>query len=231
MAGQEKPFKTKTNDTPRSIVDDKLKPSGELHMLIGGPYTDPAGEEHRYGHTALRIVSKRSDLTYDFGRYGKISGTFGESGDGILRVWSSFQIYINGEIALHRKTTGFVYSIFEYQAERANSYFDALIANGKPIEGKSTPVKRVIKLNSDYHALGPNCTTLSVDGAKQAIPNIDQGAEKYNKPEDVLTLTERLALRAKGGSSRLFLPANLLNFLETANPVKPMRIDTYGSGK
>lgn len=228
MAGGQKPFQAKTNDTPKSIVDDQLKPIAEMHILVGGAYTDSSGEEHRYGHTALRIKTKNSDLTYDFGRYGKITGTFGESGDGILRVWSSFQPYISGEIALQRKTTGFVYSIFDHQGNLSNSYFDGLIKSGRAIEGKSTTVKRVYKLANDYHALGPNCTTLSIDGAKQAIPNIDQGSEKFNKPEDVLTFTERMALKAKGGSSRLFLPANLLAFLNIGQPIKPTRIDIYG---
>lgn len=231
MAGAQKPFQAKTNDTPNSIADDKLKSTAEMHILVGGPYTDPAGEEHRYGHTALRIKSKNSDLTYDFGRYGKIAGTFGESGEGILRVWSSFQAYISGEIALQRKTTGFVYSIFDHQATLTNSYFDGLIKSGKPIEGKRTTTKQVHKLAADYHALGPNCTTLSIDGAKKAIPNIDQGSEKYNKPEDVLTFTERMALKATGGSPRLFLPGNLLTFLYTGQPAKPIRIDIYGNGK
>lgn len=231
MAGGQKPFQAKTNDTPKSIADDKLKPTAEMHILVGGPYTDAAGEEHRYGHTALRIKTKNLDLTYDFGRYGKVSGTFGESGEGILRVWSSFQPYITGEIALQRKTTGFVYSLFDHQANLSNSHFDGLIKSGTSIEGKRTATKQVYKLTADYHALGPNCTTLSIDGARKAIPNIDQGSDKYNKPEDVLTFAERMALRAKGGSSRLFLPANLLTFLNTGQPVKSIRIDIYGNGK
>ena len=231
MAGGKKPFQATTNDTYKSVVDDKLKPTAEMHILVGGPYTDPAGEEHKYGHTALRIKTRKSDFTYDFGRYGKITGTFGESGDGILRVWSSFHHYINGEISLQRKTTGFVYSIFDHQASLPNGYFDSLIKSGKYIDGKSTVAKRVYKLAMDYHALGPNCTTLSIDGAKQAIKNIDHGSEKYNKPEDVLNFAERMALKAKGGAPRLFLPANLLAFLYTGQPTKPLRIDIYGSGK
>jgi hypothetical protein len=231
MAAGQKAFQGKTNDTPKSVVDDKLKPTAEMHILVGGPYTDASGEEHRYGHTALRIKTKNSDLTYDFGRYGKITGTFGESGEGILRVWNSFQPYISGEISLQRKTTGFVYSIFDHQAHLSNTYFDGLIKSGIKIEGKRSSTKTIYKLATDYHALGPNCTTLSIDGAKQAIKNIDQDSEKYNKPEDVLTFTERMALKAKGGSSRLFLPKNLSAFLNTGQPVKPLRVDTYGNGK
>lgn len=231
MAGKQKPFQAQTNDTPKTLVDDRIKPTAEMQILIGGPYTDASGEEHRYGHTALRIKTTNSDITYDFGRYGNITGTFNESGDGILRVWSVFQPYINGEISLQRKTTAFVYLIFDHQASNSKTYFDGLIRSGKPLDGKSTPTKKVYKLATDYHALGPNCTTLSIDGAKQAIENIDRGSEKYNRPEDVLSFTERMALKAKGGASRLFLPANLLNFLYSEQATKPQRVDIYGIGK
>lgn len=53
----------------------------------------------------------------------------------------------------------------------------------------------VYKLATDYHALGPNCTTLSVDGAKVAVPRIDYGSEKFNQPDQVLDWKEQLALK------------------------------------
>ena len=223
-------FVAQTVPSNQTVVDDRLKPTAEMQILVGGPYTDPNGEEHRYGHTALRVKTTTSDLTYDFGRYGRISGTFGESGEGILRVWSEFQPYINGEVALKRKTTGFVYAIFDYQAKAVNDYFAGLIAAATE-QPKSSSTKKVYKLAIDYQALGPNCTTLSIDGAKKALTDIDQGSEKFNKPETVLTFLERTALAAKGGSSRLFLPANLLTFLSAGAGEKPLRVDTYGSGK
>lgn len=232
MAGP-KPFEAKTDEVKNSLVDDKLKPTCEMHILVGGPYKDASGTEHRYGHTALRIVRPGrtiADITYDFGRYGKTSGTFGESGEGILRAWTSFSLYIKGENALNRKTTGFVYSLFEAQADNVCLYF-ANLTSGKQIESKSTETKSVYKLATDYHALGPNCTTLSMDGAAQALPNISAGSDKYNKPEEVLSYLERAALTAKGGAPRLFLPANLLSFLNSGSPVKPVRVDVYGSGK
>lgn len=226
-----KPFETKTNDIKNSVVDDKLKPEAEMHILVGGPYTDSNGEQHRYGHTALRIKTKKYDVIYDFGRYGKVTGTFGESGDGILRVWSEFQSYINGEVALNRKTTSFVYAIFEHQAASVTSYFDELTKTGTEIQSKGTKNKKVFKLATNYHALGPNCTTLSIDGAKQALPNIDQGMDQFNKPEEVLSFTEKLALKVKGGASRLFLPANLESFLISDQAAKPIRVDIYGNQK
>lgn len=226
-----KTFVTKTVAPKKSVVDDKLKPTAEMHILVGGPYKDLNGEEHRYGHTALRIKTDKSDKIYDFGRYGEVTGMFGESGDGILRVWNSFSQYIRGENALGRRTTGFVYAIFDWQAGQVNKYFDNLIASGTELKGKHNSFRKVYKLAKSYHALGPNCTTLSIDGAKVAINNIDAGSYKFNKPEEVLTFSERLALSAKGGTSRLFLPANLETFLNTASPVRPLRVDTYGARK
>jgi len=204
-----------------------LKPIAEMHMLVGGPYTKD-GEEHRYGHTALRIKTSSSDTTYDFGRYGATRGTFGESGDGILRVWSNFSTYIKGEKALKRVTTGFVYQITEDQAKTVNDYFRRMTIAGINIPDKEREGMKVYKLVTDYHALGPNCTTLSLDGAKQAIANIDSGSANFNKPEDVLTRTERVALSLKGGSPRLFLPANLQTFLSSgSSPVTTIRVDAY----
>jgi hypothetical protein len=227
----DKPFTTSTEPPKKSVVDDKLKPTAEMHVLTGGPYKDASGEEHRYGHTALRIKTAKSDKTYDFGRYGDVSGMFGESGDGILRVWTSFAPYIKGENALNRKTVGFVYPIFEHQADQVNHYFDTLTSAGKELKGRSNSSRKVYKLVQRYHALGPNCTTLSIDGARVAISNIDSGSEKFNKPEEVLTFPERLALKAKGGAPRLFLPANLETFLRHGSSVKPSRIESYGAGK
>ena len=226
-----KPFETKTVESYSSLVDDKLTPNAEMHLLIGGSYVAADGEEHRYGHTALRLKTSKFDLTFDFGRYGKTSGMFGESGEGILRVWSSFQPYINGENALKRTTTAFVYLIFDHQAVGPRRYFDQLIKAGKELVAKRTGSVSVHKLSIDYHALGPNCTTISMDGAKVAVPRIDVGSEKYNRPEDVLDFKERVALSANGGAKRLFLPANLQKFLSTASPVNLLRSDTYGGKK
>jgi hypothetical protein len=222
-----KPFQTQTVESNQTVVDDKLKPTAELHVLVGGPYSLD-GEEHRYGHTALRIKGTAVDLTYDFGRYGAVRGMFGETGDGILRMWSDFGAYIKAENALGRVTTGFVYSAFDHQIAAVKTYFDAQIAGGTALPGKDRAGMKVYKLAADYHALAPNCTTLSLDGAKQAFPNIDSGSEKFNKPADVLSGTERLALAAKGGAPRLFLPANLQSFLASGSPVKSVRVDRYG---
>lgn len=226
-----KPFQTKTVEATKSVVDDKLKPTAEMHILVGGPYSTPDGEEHRYGHTALRLKTTEWDLTYDFGRYGKTTGMFGESGDGILRVWTSFALYIKGENSLKRKTTGFVYLVFDHQVASARAYFDTLIKGGTELQGKKTTVTTVYKLATDYHALGPNCTTLSMDGAKVAVPKIDVGSEKFVRPGDVLNLKERMALTASGGAKRIFLPANLQVFLGTGFPVKVNRIDVHGGAK
>lgn len=222
--------KDKTVPPQNSVVQAKIKPTSEIHILVGGPYTKD-GEEHRYGHTALRVKTSTSDLTYDFGRYGGRTGIFGESGDGILRVWSNFNSYIAGENVLKRTTTAFVYYVFDHQAAATIAFFKGQISTATPLPAKDRQGMKVYKLETDYHALGPNCTTLSVDGARAAIKNIDRGSEAFNKPEVVLDWKERAALSANGGSKRLFLPANLQAFLTSQKAIRVDRIDTYGGSK
>lgn len=226
----EKRFETSTVKANRTVVDDKLRPTAEIHILIGEPYVKD-GEEHRYGHAALRVKTTKSDTTYDFGRYGSRSGIFEESGEGILRIWSDFNAYIKGENALNRTTTGFVYYVFDYQANAANDFFADKVKNGTPFPKKDREGVKSYKLAENYHVLGPNCTILTIDGARKAIKNIDQGSDAFNKPEEVLSLTERMALSVKGGAPRLFLPANLKKFLASEIAIKIDRTDEYGAKK
>lgn len=225
-----KPFQTRTVETKASVVDDKLLPDAEMQILVGGPYTLD-GEEHRYGHTAIRVKTLISDKTYDFGRYGRVTGDFGAEGEGILRVWTDFQIYIKAENALGRKTTAFVYSIYRHQAQAIGDYYSAVIAVAKPrteLERGRAALK-VYQLAANYHALGYNCTTFSLDGAHKVFSYFENGSRPFIKPEAVLTLPERLAMRALvGAPTRVFLPANLIEFLNDKSAVKPSRIESYG---
>jgi hypothetical protein len=224
-------FQTQTVESNQTVVVDKLKPTAELQILVGGPYTHD-GQLQRYGHTAIRVKTGSRDTTYDFGRYGRVTGDFGAEGEGILRVWLSFEPYISGENALKRRTTGFVYAIFDHQAEVINAYYQSIISGA----ATRTDLKRgrsgldVYQLPRSYHALGYNCTTFSLDGARTALPNFEAGSSGFIRPDAVLTLAERLAMRTVGGGtpSRLFLPANLLEFLESTSATKPKRIDIHG---
>jgi hypothetical protein len=214
-----------------TLVDEKLTPTAEMHVLVGGPYT-LNGEDHRYGHTALRVIDKGVDKTYDFGRYGRVTGDFGAEGEGILRVWSSFGPYIAGENALKRKTTSFVYKIFSHQAKAIFDYYDSVIASAKPrteLERSRTFLK-VYQLGANYHALGYNCTTFSLDGAKRAHTNFESNGAPFIKPEEVLSFSERLAMKTVGGGvpTRLFLPANLEKYLKLNPSVPPLRVETHG---
>ena len=223
-------FNTTTVPSNRTVVNAQLRPEDEMHILVGGPY-QLNGEEHRYGHTAIRVKTPTTDTTYDFGRYGRVTGDFGAEGEGILRVWSAFEPYIAAEKVLARITTGFVYAIFDHQAKAINDHFAAMIAASKPrpeLE-KTRANLKVYQLQSNYHALGYNCTTLSLNGARAAYPDFEAGSNAFIKPDAVLTFSERLAMRTVGGGtpSRLFLPANLQEFLSTKPAVKPTRIDKY----
>jgi hypothetical protein len=225
-----KTFTGQTVPSNKTVVDDRLKPNCEMHMMVGGPYT-LNGETHRYGHTAIRIKTPTTDTTYDFGRYGRVTGDFGAEGEGILRVWSSFDPYIAGEKATGRTTTGFVYAIFQHQAKAATDYYATVIAAARPRPEmeRERPYLKVYQLGANYHALGYNCTTLSLDGAQRVFPTFEANSTRFIKPDAVLTFSERMAMKTVGGGtpSRLFLPANLQEFLTTAPAVPPISVQVY----
>jgi hypothetical protein len=224
-------FSTVTNSISKSLVDSPLKPTAELHLLIGGPYV-VNGEAHRYGHTALRIKTGSIDQTYDFGRYGKVTGVFRDSGDGILRVWSNFGQYIRSENSLKRVTTGFAYVVFDSQANAVVAEFSRLIKAGKDRVDlyKKGGEMKVYQLSTPYTALLNNCTTISVDGIKPGIPKIDHGSQDFIKPEKVMTWSECAAMKSVGGGlpTRIFLPANLQDFLSMKPAVKANRVEAFG---
>lgn len=230
----QKVLATQSQESGAPPVIDKLKPQAEIHVLIGGPYS-AGGEEHVYGHTAVRVKAAGSDRVYDFGRYGRVVGDFGAEGEGILRVWSSFADYIAGENVLKRTTTGFMYAVFDAQAQGANAHFASLIKTAKqrPDLARGRSTLSVYQLASNYHALGYNCTTLSLDGVRAAMPTFENGGAAFIKPGDVLSFSEQVAMKTVGGGtpSRLFLPANLQKFLEMKPAIKPTRVDVYGGRK
>ena len=197
-------------------------------MLVGGPYSTD-GEEHRYGHTAVRIKTPDRDLVYDFGRYGRVTGDFGAEGEGILRVWDSFDRYITGENALGRVTTGFMYRVFARHTLSAVRLFDSMIASGQrqPAKERGRSWLKVHKLQRNYHALGPNCTTLSLDAASAIWPRYEAGSQDYIDPSEVLTFAERAALRLAGTPARIFLPANLQSFLSDNPPIRVDEVSRY----
>jgi hypothetical protein len=225
-------FVTVTNPTPKSVVDSPLRPTAELHLLIGGPYKTKDGEEHRYGHTALRVKTAGIDLTYDFGRYGKVKGLLGNSGEGILRVWSTFSKYISSENSLNRITTGFTYTVFDAQANVVVAEFARLIKAGtdRVDKYKEGGALKIYQLAAPYTALFNNCTTVSIDGIKPGIPKIDQASREFIKPEKVMTWAECAAMTSVGGGvpDRIFLPANLLDFLTVKPAIKANRVEAFG---
>jgi hypothetical protein len=197
------PFDAKTNAKENSVVDDKLRPTAEMQILIGGAYVEAGGEEHKYGHTALYIKTANKEYIYDFGRYGHtysedlgmgivLTGPDSPKGEGILNIWESLNTYIASENSYGRTTWGYKYFIFDAQAVAAKRFYESLIEGKEPIKliikGKEqkTPFKRY-KLATDYFALGPNCTTLSIEGAKKAVPKIDENSEEFIEPTAVLS--------------------------------------------
>lgn len=205
--------------------------SPTVEILIGGPYRGRDGELHSYGHAALRVITSSRERIYDFGRYGKVTGDFGAEGEGILRVWDSFAAYIAGENAYGRATKGFAYSVSSSDAEKVVSYFDQMV--GQAIHRRSKhPNQQEYKLPKNYHALTHNCATLTLGGARIALPDLDVTAPQHNEGRGMSTV-EKMAARAKNFGrwpEKIFMPADVGEMLE-AERRYPRVTKDYGATK
>jgi hypothetical protein len=235
-------FNTETLEPGAPIPVDKLKPTAWMELLVGGPYSKD-GKEHRYGHTAILVRYSGGERVYDFGRYRTIypekinlgittvnlDGDSSPRGEGILKIWTSFARYIASENALGRATVGYGYTIMESQAQLIVKHFLAMTRDIEPYERNA--VHQRFKTRTEYFALGPNCTTVSIEGAQQAVPNIVLGSEKYIKTDGILGQDAMLGMKVQGYKvpSNLFLPANLGSYLEGAPAIKVDKRTVYKS--
>ena len=198
--------------------------SASIQILIGGPYTDVRGDVHTYGHAALRVTTDGQDRVYDFGRYG---GERGPTGQGRLRVWTDFNRYIASQNSYNRTTRGFHYAISHEQAVRINSHFESLVVGRQVIKAIGQHMKEY-RLANDYHALTNNCVTVTMAGARLAVPNLEHDVAGHNQGRG-MSFAERTAARVAGWPSHIFMPEDLQAML-MENTGKPAdRVDTYGS--
>jgi hypothetical protein len=196
-----------------------------IQILVGGPYKIN-GEEHTYGHTALRVITLNDEHVYDFGRYNGETGPYGQ---GRLRVWTRFSRYIAGENATGRTTKGFLYRLPAAAADQVNIHFINLIGNRPSLKAYGDYMKEY-KLARDYHALNNNCATTSMAGARVGIKDLDYNASKYNEGRG-MSFAERAAARVAGWPPVIFMPADLQKMLEENPNHKPDKIEQFGSGK
>jgi hypothetical protein len=220
---KEKYLTESLNTSPKKVlIDDQAI----LCILVGGPYTQ-RGESHPYGHVALRVIMGNQDITYDYGRYGLKWGVGGTEGEGMLNIWTDFNKYISSENSYGRVTKGYYFRVRKNAADQTVKHFDNKIKNKSPIRDIGIMKRYRIE---DYHALKTNCTTISVDGALTALPFLMNGSDKYIEGYG-LGLKEKLAAKAAGWPNRIFMPADLDNFLNSLCGDKaPYKTTTYGKG-
>lgn len=197
-----------------------------LQFLVGGPYTDVRGEEHSYGHTALRVITQSSEHIYDFGRY---AGETGPTGQGRLRVWTNFSKYISSENSYGRITTGFLYEITEEDATKINIHYENLVGKRPTLRTYGNYMKEY-RLAQDYHALTNNCATTSLAAARTVLKDIDYDITKHNQGRG-MSFTERTAARVIGWPRYIFIPADLKSMLEDNKKRRPKKIEQLGQKK
>ena len=232
---------TRTEQTPEKLRTGIKVPAEELttiqlvsptiEILVGGPYKAHDGM-HTYGHMALRVSTSKEEKVYDFGRYGKTGGDFSAEGEGILRVWSDFNAYIANENSYGRTTKGFTYNITPEQASRTFSYYASTIANATKRRSKH-PKAEEFKLSKDYHGITNNCATMTLSGARIALPGIDANSRTYNSGRGMSDL-EKVAARGTNFGfwpSQIFMPADVQAMLDGEKKYVPKKVEIYGRSK
>lgn len=226
------PTKNSTNNNSKSEVNISTQKTTTieltrpgLEILVGGPYQSN-GENHTYGHVALKVTTNKDEHVFDFGRYNGESGPYGQ---GRLRVWTKFSKYIAGENATTRITTGFFYFIGIDDANNINAHFKNLVGT-RPVLKAYGDYMKEYRLANDYHALNNNCTTTAMTGARIAIKDLDHDVSKFNKG-DGMSGTEQFAAKMAGWPNTIFMPADLRKMLETNSRHKADKISQYGGKK
>ncbi|NRA75519.1 MAG: RHS repeat-associated core domain-containing protein, partial [Planctomycetes bacterium] len=196
-----------------AVPQFQLGTAGEkIEFLIGGPYSG-----HPYGHAALHVEDSGghevggevgNSFVFDYGRYALVSGAFGESGEGIMRIWTDEQTnYVSEEQSLGRYVKGFQFSATLGQVESILNYYDDQLAAGTDLgSDPEQPLAHRFKLTQDYYATGPNCPTMCTGGFGLALPNVNLNTDLEFRGLDFL---ERAAMFVDGQPAHVVMPQDL----------------------
>lgn len=244
----------KTNPRLTKKSNDMLETGqAEVSLLVGSAYQKRNGDVGSYGHTALHVKTEKGEKVYDFGRYGKVfsetvdsrlgpinlKGEDSPRGEGILREWDSLSKYLEEEKSLgrgtklERQTSEYSYKISEEQASKIIEYFEDLKKEGVELKD-SNPSYSTFKLKNEYHAIYNNCTTISVDGFKKAVPFFGRNSSKFvDVTSGIPNALPRLAynLLIKNKNNSIFLPKNLDAYLNKSPDVKVDLFELHRASK
>jgi hypothetical protein len=161
-----------------------IDPDGrDVEIVIGKSYAKN-GEEHPYGHAAIRVYGKGYNYVFDFGRYGKTWGLGNMKGEGILNVYTNGTKYMNDEQSF-RDSRGFNISTTSEEDQKVIDYYLNLAKEGEVYKTGAVPGGggEAYKLSENYDAFSNNCVTKSAEGLEQIGEN--KIGDEY-KPLNVL---------------------------------------------
>ena len=130
------PYSAMMNN-PLAFIDIK---GDSVELIIGKPYVDANGEEHPYGHVALRVYNAKEgyDMVYDFGRYGKTWALMDSKGEGILNVYNKGGAYLKSEMTL-RSSVGYMQPTTTAEDKQIISHFTGLTQQGTKYNTGAVP--------------------------------------------------------------------------------------------
>jgi RHS repeat-associated protein len=178
-------------------------------------YVDPDGKDlelavrnnaggglTNFGHVALRVVGQGYDVTYDFGRYGRTWGLLKSKGEGVLRVWNSWNAFVRRQLPSGQVRT-LRYTTSQAQDFAAIAHFQKLIDEGAPRD--FTKFFEEYTLAGEYDLKNNNCTTVCIDaleGAEETTGQNLPGLETLAAENDPRSLFDTIGQLEEDWSER-----------------------------
>ena len=191
-----------------------------IELIIGKPYTDRKGEEHKYGHAALRVFNAKEhyNMVYDFGRYGHVN-TIPTTGDGILNVYKDGNAYLQSEMT-DRNSVGYSAPTSVDQDKAIMNHYKQETDNGQVYNGGAVPGGggTAYKIE-DYSIFSDNCLTKSAEGLNEVNMN---WVGKENDPRNASVTLEK-NYRAIGLSRTEYNKGGEVKRTYTAPAQQPMQ--------
>jgi hypothetical protein len=158
-----------TRGNPLKLID----PDGrDVELVVRNSSAVDRVTNRSFGHTALRVFGPDYDLTFDFGRYRRVWGSFNSQGEGVLRVWRNWHAFLARQTPRGPVTSIRVDTTQEFDSA-VIAFFTQLIESGQLSAFESHYEEYI--LAEVYDLLDNNCTTICIDA-------LDEAAERTMQP-------------------------------------------------
>jgi RHS repeat-associated protein len=143
---------------------DGVDPTGtDVELFVR---SSPGGFTRNVGHTAIRVFGAGYDKTYDFGRY-RGADLVQVTGPGILRIWTNYTAFKNGERGLGNASEYSLKTTKEFDAAVMED-IDKQVKNAVKLDSPNGKPYSEYELADTYNMFTNNCTTFCINALRRA---------------------------------------------------------------